>query len=106
MGTSAIEAREAELPKFRIITVSDQTPEPSGLVEVTPNAGRVLFQNNDPVEYRIRLVPRDNPATIDLLLPARGSVTVIIKKNDEFFYSLLDPFTGQTITTSSGPIKN
>ena len=86
MATAAIETKEAVLPLFKTITIIEQTPDPPGRVEVTPNAGRIVFQNKDPLEYRIRLykgTDPDAPGGIDLLLPANGFLSVIIKKDDE-----------------------
>jgi len=105
MGTRAtIEAKE--LPQFATITITNQTPEPRGKVEVTPNAGRILFQNNDPVEYRIRFYKPDaDPnagGSIDLLLPARGSVTLLIRKDDAFSYSVMDPHSENAMTGKGG----
>jgi hypothetical protein len=71
------------LPLFRTITITNQEPSPNGRVEVTPDAGRIIFQNNDPLEYRIRLYkPNTDPDAggIDLLLPANGFLSVIIRR--------------------------
>jgi hypothetical protein len=92
--TAAIEKKEGvfPLPLFRTITITNQEPSPNGRVEVTPDAGRIIFQNNDPLEYRIRLYkPNTDPDAggIDLLLPANGFLSVIIRKDDEFSYSVM-----------------
>jgi hypothetical protein len=109
--TAAIETKETVLPLFRTITITEQTPSPSGRVEVTPDAGRIIFQNNDPLEYRIRLFKaptRTPPGGIDLLLPANGLLSVIIKKNDEFNYSVMPTNSVLAASTGKGggPITN
>ncbi len=109
---AAIETKETVLPLFRTITITDQTPSPSGRVEVTPNAGRIIFQNNDPLEYRIRIykpgTDPDAPGGIDLLLPANGLLSVIIKQNDEFNYSVMPTNSVLAASTGKGggPITN
>jgi hypothetical protein len=105
MDTAATtEARE--LPQFATITINDQTPTPRGKVEVTPNAGRILFQNNDPVEYRIRFYkPETDPnagGSIDLLLPAKGFLTLLIRKDDAFSYFVMDPHAENAMTGKGG----
>ena len=100
-----------EFPLFRTITITNQYPSPNGRVEVTPEAGRIIFQNNDPLEYRIRLykgTDPDAPGSIDLLLPANGLLSVIIKKNDEFNYSVMPSNSVQAASTGKGggPITN
>jgi len=114
MATPAtIEAkkRALALPQFRTITITNQEPSPSDRVEVTPEAGRIVFQNNDPLEYRIRLykpdADPDGAGSIDLLLPANGLLSVIIRENDEFKYSVM---TTNNVLASTGkgggPITN
>jgi hypothetical protein len=110
MGTSATTEAKA-LPQFSTITITDQTPEPHGKVEVTPNAGRILFQNNDPVEYRIRFYKPDaDPnagGSIDLLLPAKGFLTLLIRKDDAFSYSVMAPHSENAMTgKGGGPATN
>jgi len=100
-----------EFPLFRTITITNQYPSPNGRVEVTPEAGRIIFQNNDPLEYRIRLykgTDPDTPGSIDLLLPANGLLSVIIKKNDEFNYSVMPTNSVLAASTGKGggPITN
>ena len=111
MATAAIETKQAALPLFKTITIIEQTPDPSGRVEVTPNAGRIVFQNKDPLEYRIRLykgLDPDAPGSIDLLLPANGLLSVIIKKDDEFNYSVMptDSVLAASTGKGGGPITN
>jgi len=110
--TAAIETKETvyPLPLFRTITITNQDPSPNGRVEVTPNAGRIIFQNNDPLEYRIRLYkPNTDPNAdgIDLLLPANGLLSVIIRKDDEFNYSVMATNTMLAADgRGGGPITN
>jgi hypothetical protein len=111
MATAAIETKETVLPLFRTITIFEQTPDPPGRVEVTPDAGRIVFQNKDPLEYRIRLykgTDADAPGGIDLLLPANGLLSVIIKKDDEFNYSVMPTNSVMAASTGKGggPITN
>ena len=105
--TGTTEAKEAALPQWRTITISQRQPDPPGTVEVSPKAGRVLFQNQDPVEYRIRLwkLGTDPNLGIDILLPATGNVIVVIKQDDEFSYSVMD-VSSLDRTSTNGPIKN
>ena len=113
MGTSAtIEAKQRTLPLFSTITITNQTPDPPGRVEVTPDAGRIVFQNKDPLEYRIRLhKPDTDPDAgggIDLLLPANGFLSVIIRKNDAFSYSVMPTNSENAAMTGKGggPVTN
>ena len=114
MATAAIETKETvlPLPLFRTITITDQCPDPQGRVEVTPEAGRIVFKNMDPLEYRIRLYePGTDPDAgggIDLLLPANGLLSVIIKKDDEFNYSVMPTNSVLAASTGKGggPITN
>jgi hypothetical protein len=98
---------ERDLPKFATITVSDQQPVPPDTVEVSPKGGRVLFQNQDPVEYRLRLwkVGTEPSEGIDILLPSVGNTIVVIKERDEFNYSVLNP-QDDIVKAMFGPIKN
>jgi hypothetical protein len=97
------------LPQSATITIRDQHPHPSGEVEVTPDGGRVHFENKDKKEYRLRLWrPKTAPnAGIDILLPASGCVTVVIKKRDEYYYSVIH-IDGGTVESGhgGGPIIN
>jgi hypothetical protein len=63
------------------------------------------------LEYRIRLykgTDPDAPGSIDLLLPANGLLSVIIKKNDEFNYSVMPTNSVLAASTGKGggPITN
>jgi hypothetical protein len=99
------------LPQFAIISIRNQTPDPRGKVEVTPNAGRIVFQNNDPIEYRIRFFPPGlydnqgqdpNKGGIDLLVPASGSLSLIIKKDEAFSYSIMNLQSENAMTGKGG----
>jgi len=107
--TGAAEAKHSTLPQSVTITINEQKPYPSGTVEVAPDVGRVHFANKDKKEYRLRLwKPKTEPnAGIDILLPAGGLVTVVIKKNDEYEYSVIQ-FDGGNAATGNGggPIRN
>ena len=108
--TAAIETKERALPLFKTITIINQDPSPNDRVEVTPDAGRVIFENKDPLEYRIRLYkPGTDPDVdgIDLLLPANGLLSVIIRRNDEFNYSVMSTNSVLAATgKGGGPITN
>ncbi len=107
--TGTAKAKQVTLPRSATITIRDQEPSPAGEVEVTPEGGRVHFDNEDKKEYRLRLwKPRTDPnAGIDILLPAGGCITVVIKKRDEYRYSVIGIAGGDADTGSGGgPIKN
>lgn len=78
-----------------IVIVEDGYPTPQQ-VWVTPEA-TVQFVNQDPIDYKLRLWTRneDHHADVDVILPARGSVTVIVDPNTpsggQCYYELL-PF--------------
>jgi hypothetical protein len=111
-ATGEVKERALSLPLFRTITITDQCPDPQGRVEVTPEAGRIVFKNMDPLEYRIRLYePGTDPDAgggIDLLLPANGFLSVIIRKNDQFKYSVMPANSEMAAATGKGggPITN
>jgi hypothetical protein len=107
--TGAARAKEIGLPKSATITIREQHPSPSGEVEVTPDGGRVHFHNKDKKEYRLRLwrAKTDPSAGIDLLLPANGRVTVVIKKRDEYYYDVMNINASLAESgNGGGPIKN
>jgi hypothetical protein len=106
MATPATKAELNSLPRTATITVRNKEPYPPGEVEVTPEAGRVYFENKDSEDYRVRFWPKENPAVaIDLLLIAGGSLAVVIKPNDEFSYSVAG-FNDLDKAATNGPIKN
>jgi hypothetical protein len=106
------------LPLSATITIKDQKPDDNGMKEVTPDGGRIIFDNNDHQDYRLRLRSTATQSTIDLLLPAKGQTVVLIKQDDEFMYDILNVALsvsaaagGSTVAaplagTGGGPIKN
>jgi len=52
--------------------------------------------------------PKTDPnAGIDILLPAGGSIALVMKKRDEYFYSVLGIAGGDALNgEGGGPIKN
>jgi hypothetical protein len=95
------------LPKSATITISHGKPVPSDEVEVTPDAGRIHFKSKDKADHRLRLWRKGtNPNKgIDILLPAGGRTTVIIRRYDEFNYDVLS-IKNLIINATYGPIKN
>jgi hypothetical protein len=95
------------LPKSATITISRGKPTPPDKVEVTPEAGRIHFKNKDKADHRLRLwKPGTDPnAGIDILLPAGARITIVIKKNDEFNYDVLN-IKNLIVNATYGPIKN
>ena len=84
--TGAAKAKQSILPKSATITIRDQAPKPDGKAEVAPWTGTVRFANKDKEDYRLRFrKPNTEPLSgIDILLPAKAHVTVMIKRGDEF----------------------
>lgn len=101
--TGAAKAREKALPRSATIKIHKREPSPSGKVEVAPWTGRVHFVNKDKKEYRLRFWRVDaEPFTgIDILIPAGGRISVLIKKGDEFFYGVIN--VGDRVTSGRGP---
>jgi hypothetical protein len=109
MAMSAAErAKYSALPKAASVIIQDREPVFDGEVEVTPDGGRIIFLNEDSRDYRLRLFkPNTEPATgIDLLLPANGRTTVLIKEDDEFMYQLMNLDGSEQMPGARGPIKN
>ena len=109
MAMSAAErAKYSALPKAASVIIQDRQPIPSGEVEVTPDGGRIIFLNEDACDYRLRLTPKTEAAAgIDILLPANGRLTVLIKENDEFMYHIMNLDGSQEMSgAGGGPIKN
>jgi hypothetical protein len=107
--TGAAKAKQTTLPRSATITIRDQTPRPDDKVEVAPWIGRVHFENKDKKDYRLRFwKPNTEPlAGIDILLPARGRVTVMIKKKDEYHYGVFHVDGDEAATgNGGGPIIN
>ncbi len=107
--TGAARAREKTLPRSATITIRDQRPRPAGEVEVTPHGGRIHFHNKDQKGYRLRFwkVGTESEDGIDLLLLAKGRLTVVIKKGDEFHFSVVPIVGGDALNgIGGGPIRN
>ena len=109
--TGTTKAEESSLPESATITIRERQPDPRGEVEVTPKGGRIHFQNQDAAEYALRFwkTGMEQTSGIDILLPAGGCVTVAIKKDDEFAYSVNVIGADGSIVANGrggGPIKN
>lgn len=106
--TGTAKAKEKALPKSATIRIRNQEPRPCGRVEVAPWTGRVRFVNQDKEDYRLRFYKPDTEPLkgIDILLPARNSVTVLIKQGDEFFYGVLPKDDRVALGKGGGPIVN
>jgi hypothetical protein len=105
--TGAARAKEKKLPRSATITIRNQTPKPQGEVEVTPENGRIHFKNLDKKSYRLRFFREktDFSNGIDILLPASGTLTVLIKGQDEWRYLLFS--VGIALNgVGGGPIRN
>src|SRR5262249_45431581 len=90
------------LPLSATITIKDQKPDDNGMKEVTPDGGRIIFDNKDHQDYRLRFHITKTQSTIDLLLPAKGQTIVLIKKDDEFMYDILNvDGTGAALSASA-----
>jgi hypothetical protein len=105
--TGAATAKDKELPRSKTITIHKQMPKPRGVVEVTPNNGRIHFKNKDDVNYQLRFSRPNTESNsgIDILLPANGVVTVLIKRHDEWQY-ILSPIGDALNGIGGGPIRN
>ena len=107
--TGTARAKERALPRSATIKIRNQAPHPSGKVEVAPWTGRVHFVNKDKKDYRLRFYRPDTEPLrgIDILIPARGRVTVGIKLGDEFHYGVY-PSIGDAaaLGKGGGPIIN
>lgn len=108
--TGTEKAQESSLPKTETITIRDQQPNTMDRVEVTPNGGRIHFQNEDQEDYAIRFwnTGMEETSGIDIVLPAGGSITVSIKQDDEFGYNVICFDEGEKVSTGKGggPIGN
>lgn len=105
--TGAARAKETKLPRSATITIRKRAPKPNGEVEVTPDNGRIIFKNKDEKNYRLRFFRENTEFStgIDMLLPAEGSLTVLIRPGDEFHYMVFD--LGKAMNgVGGGPIKN
>jgi hypothetical protein len=107
--TGAARAKEISLPRSATITIRDKEPSPLGKVEVAPWIGRVHFLNKDKKDYRLRFwKPETEPLTgIDILLPAKSRVTVMIKPKDVFHFGVFQIKGDEAATgRGGGPITN
>ena len=107
-STGAARAKEKTLPRSATITIRDQKPHPAGEVEVTPDGGRIHFQNKDDKAYRLRFwkLGTEPNGGIDILLPAEARITVMIKKGDEFHFSVMHTAGNAANGMGGGPIRN
>jgi hypothetical protein len=90
-GTSAAKAKNKVLyVPDAIVTITDGDPSPDE-VNIKPK-GTVQFVNTDEVNWRVRLLTRENGehADVDLFLPARSSCTVIGPDEGECKYEVLE----------------
>jgi len=107
--TGAARAKETTLARSATISIRNQEPSPCGKVEVAPWTGRVHFANKDNREYRLRFWKPDTEplAGIDILLPAKSRVTVMIKKGDEFHFGVFrSKGEAASLGKGGGPIVN
>lgn len=95
---------KATLPLYATITIVNGMPDLNGqTVEVTPNGGRVHFQNEDDKAYRLRLWKLgDEKSSIDILLPAGGRISVMINKDQEFQYRIVNFNDLDIVKTGAG----
>ncbi len=107
--TGAAKAKVITLARSATISIRKQEPHPNGKVEVAPWTGRVHFVNKDNQEYRLRFWKPDSEPLkgLDILLPAKGRITVMIKKDDEFHFGVYQT-KGQeaSLGKGGGPIVN
>jgi len=97
VATSAtVRAKQVKLPRSATITVRKQRPSPKSQVEVEPGLGRIHFKNKDEREYRLRFQKSEADTGIDIVIPPHGTITVAIKKDDEFRYSVVDIKGGES----------
>jgi len=109
-SSAAAKAKVKNLPKSATIKIIDQKAVPPGEVEVMPDVGRIHFKNKDRKEYKIRLwrAGTEPHFGIELVLVPKGEITIAIRKDDEFYYSIMrksgdtEPGPGG----GGGPIKN
>ena len=113
--SAAAPQEDRALPKSATITIYDQEATPNSEVEVEPNVGRIQFVNQDETDYRLRFWKQNTPAIngIDVVLVARGTLTIAIKTNDSFYFAVLndagltkDGFETDIERFANGPIRN
>ena len=107
MATTGAAKGKSPLPKSATIIIHKGQTAPHGEVEVTPDGGRVHFTNEDKKEYRLRLWPVMEPSkSIDILVPTHGTLTILIRKDDEFLYRLVTIHGEEMVAGPGGPIRN
>jgi hypothetical protein len=101
-------AKVKNLPKSATIKIKHQDPIPPGEVEVMPDVGRVHFKNEDSKEYKVRLWRRGTEPHlgVELVLPPNGTITIVIRKDDEFDYTIMSKNGVVEDGHGGGPIKN
>jgi len=107
--TGAAKAKQVIAARSATITIRDQVPKPDGKVEVAPWTGRVHFANKDKRDYRLRFWKSNTEplAGIDILLPAKARVTVMIKRGDEFHFGVFHTKGDEaSLGKGGGPIIN
>jgi hypothetical protein len=106
--SAAERAQYSALPRAASVIIEGQQAIPEGEVDVTPDGGRVIFLNEDNFDYRLRLFKPETEPTegIDVLVPAKGRMTVLIKENDAFMYKILNLDGSEVMIGARGPIKN
>jgi|KBSMisStaDraftv2_1062788.scaffolds.fasta_scaffold55904_3 hypothetical protein len=89
-----------------VIFIQSVQPNPPGEVEVTPG-GSIIFLNLDKCDYGLTLYKpgADSASGINILLPANGRATVLVRENDTFVYELYLT-DGSRTGSGGGPIKN
>ncbi len=103
--TGAAKAKQV-FPQTVTVTVADKKCSPWTPLQVTAN-GKVQFENKDGRDYRIRVSKTKAAAKtggVDILLPASGSVTLIMKKNEDAYYTMAEVGNGD-VEIGGGPIR-
>jgi hypothetical protein len=85
------------------VTIADRKCSPWTLLRVEAK-GRLHFANHDDTDYRLHLSQSEtSPDGVDVLLPANGSVTLIIDGDQDAYYTLTNlDGSGEM---GGGPIK-
>jgi hypothetical protein len=107
-STAAAKAQIKNLPRSATIKIRDQRAVPSGEIEVMPDVGRVHIRNEDNKDYRIRLwrAGSDRNLGIELVLAPHGIITLLIRKDDVFEYSVMNKLGIMDNGNGGGPIRN
>ena len=98
----------AHLPHSAKIRIVKGESHPYGEVEVAPDFGRVHFQNEDDREYLLQFWRPDlgEKTAIDVVLRSLETITIAIKKDDEFLYNIVSLGGDRVATGPGGPIRN